>query len=98
RVGVGRVEERRPAAMGFELLATAEQLGAAGPAFVDALGLGVGVLAGERPLGAGLPQHRELVGGELLAPLVVGELHLRSWSRHVPTLAQPGEVTSRSAS
>ena len=43
-----RREERRPAAVRLELRVAAEQLGAAGPAAVDALGLGVGVLAGER--------------------------------------------------
>src|SRR4029077_3546670 len=78
-VGAGRVKESRPAAMGFDLLAAAEQSRAAGPTLVDTPGLGVGVLAGERPLSAGLAQHRELLGGEFLAPLVVGELHLGGW-------------------
>src|SRR5262245_27136246 len=87
RVGVGRIEERRPTAMGFELLAAAEQLGAAGAALVDTLGRGVGVLAGEWPLGAGAAEDREFVRRELLAPLVVGELHLGGWGRHDFTLA-----------
>src|SRR6202011_4502208 len=81
RVGVRRVEERRPAAVRLEFLCAAEQFGAAGPALVDALGLGVGVLTGEWPLGAGATQHVELLWVELSAPLVVGELHLRA--RHV---------------
>src|ERR1700754_786167 len=72
--------------MGFELLAAAKQLGAAGSALVDALGLGVGVFAGERSLGAGAAQHREFVRGELFAPLVVAELQLGSWCRHASTL------------
>ena len=74
--------------MGFEFLGAAEQLGATGPALVDAFGLGVGVLAGEGPLGAGLAQHGEFVGGELLTPLVVGEFHPGPRRGHVPTLAQ----------
>jgi hypothetical protein len=55
-----------------ELLVAAEQLGAAGPARVDADGLGVGVLAGEGPLGAGLAEHLVLGRGELLPPLGLG--------------------------
>ena len=51
-------------------------LGPAGAAAVDALGLGVGVLTGERALGAGLAQHLVLVSGELFTPLGVALGHL----------------------
>src|ERR1700694_3890229 len=74
--------------MGFELLGAAEQLGTAGPALVDAFGVGVGVLAGERTLGAGLAQHREFLRRQLLAPLVVGQLHLGMRRSHASTLAR----------
>src|ERR1700739_4182724 len=47
RIGVCRVEKRRPAAVGLEFLCAAEQFGAAGPALIDAFGFGVGVLTGE---------------------------------------------------
>src|SRR5690606_23628494 len=57
-----------------ELGVADEQLGTAGPAGVDALGLGVDVLAGERPLGAGLAEHVVLLGAEDLAPLLLGLL------------------------
>ena len=72
--GEGGVE-RRPAAVAVELGARGEQLGATGPAGVDALGLGVGVLADERSLGAGLAQHLVLRRAELGAPLLVGLRH-----------------------
>ena len=84
-------------AAGFELLAATEQFRAAGPTLVDTLGLGVGVLTGERPLGAGAAQDRELVRAELLAPLVVGELHLGSWSRHASTLAMSRTTRKRAS-
>ncbi len=67
-----RGEERRPAAVRVELGVAAEQLRAARAALVDTGGLGVGVLAHERALGAGLAQHLVLGGGELRAPLGVG--------------------------
>src|SRR3954469_1621384 len=69
-----RGEEGRPAAVRVELGLGGEKLGAAGPAAVHANGLRVGVLAGERPLRAGLTQHGVLLGGELLAPLLVALL------------------------
>src|ERR1700761_3243643 len=76
--------------MGFELLGAAEQFSATGPALVDALGLGVGVLTGERTLGAGSAQHVEFLRVESLAPLVVAELQLglRRRRRHASTLAR----------
>ena len=46
--------EGRPAAVALELGVAAEQLAAAGPARVDALGRGVGVLPDVRPLGPAL--------------------------------------------
>src|SRR5580704_2211190 len=71
--------------MGFELFGAAEQFGAAGPALVDAVGLGIGVFAGERALSPGPSQHVELLRIEFLAPLVVAELQL--WRRtHAPLL------------
>src|SRR3712207_8551594 len=56
----------------IELGEAAEQFGAAGAEFVDAGGLGVGVLAGEGALGAGLPEHRVRGVGEQLAQLGLG--------------------------
>src|SRR3954452_8046408 len=67
-----RGEERRPAAVRLELGLAAEELRAAGPAGVHADGLGVGVLAHERRLGAGLAQHLVLGRGEFRTPLGVG--------------------------
>ncbi len=87
RVRIRRIEERRPAAMGFELLGAAEQLGAARPALIDPFGLGVGVLADEGPLGARFAQHREFGRGELLTPLVVCEFQLGPRRGHASTLA-----------
>src|SRR6185295_13426695 len=56
--GVGdRLVEARPAAAGVELGVGLEQHVLAGLAAVDTLGLGVGVLAHEGALGAGLAQH-----------------------------------------
>jgi hypothetical protein len=63
--------------MRLELRIGAEQFGAARAAGVDTLGLRVGVLAGERPLGARLAQDLVLGGCELGAPLVVGLHDLR---------------------
>src|ERR1700678_2973330 len=54
--------------MRFEFRIRAEQLRAAGAAAVDAIGLGVCVLAGERGFGAGLAEYRVLLRGQLLAP------------------------------
>src|ERR1700730_9425102 len=76
-VALGRLVEARPAAVGLELRVGGEQPRAAGPAVVDAAGLGVGVLAGERRLGARLPEHLVLLRGQPLAPLVLRELNLR---------------------
>jgi hypothetical protein len=83
--------------MGLELGVGAEQLGTAGAAGVDPLGLRVGVLTGERPLGAGLAKYLELLGAELLAPLVVGQLQLGSRCGQGSTLAQLGGATLASA-
>ena len=74
RVAGQRGVERRPPAVRLELRVAAEELGAAGAAGVDALGLGVGVLAAEGRLGAGLAQHLVLGGRQLRAPLLVGAL------------------------
>ena len=76
RVGARRVEKRRPPAVRLEFLRAAEQFSAARPAVVDALGLGVGVLAGEGSLGAGPAQDVEFLRIEPLAPLVVGQFKL----------------------
>ena len=71
--GEGGVE-RRPAAVRLELRVAAEELGAAGSARVDALGLGVGVLTPEGRLGARLAQHLELGRRQGLAPLLLTAL------------------------
>ena len=57
-------------------MSDSKSLALAGLAAVDALGLGVGVLAGEGPLGAGLAQDGVLLRAELLTPLLVGLLHV----------------------
>src|ERR1700722_684065 len=88
RVGVRRVEERRPAAMGFELLRAAEQFGAASAALVHAFGLGIGVLADERALGSRATQHVEFLRVEPSTPLVVAELQLWRGGSHASTLAR----------
>src|SRR3954447_24813449 len=77
--------ERRPAAAGVELRVGLEELGVAGLAGVDALGLGVGVLTDEGSLGAGLTEHGVLLRRELLAPLLVGLLHVVGHVSSVPT-------------
>src|SRR5690349_17822129 len=101
-----RREERRPAALRVELGVGAEQFGVAGPALVDTDGLGVGVLAGERPFGAPLAEYVVLGGGELLTPLGVGLLDLvthvtrvrtRSRGRWAEELTKPGHQPSKSA-
>src|SRR5690625_2360424 len=51
RFALGGVEEAGPPAVGLELLVRAEQFGAASPATVDALALGVDVGAAPRALG-----------------------------------------------
>ena len=60
-----RLEEARPAAVGVELGLGVEQLGAAHDAVVGAGLVGVPVLAGERPLGAGLLRDVELHRSQL---------------------------------
>src|SRR3954467_1081949 len=88
RVG-DRLVERRPAAAGVELRVRLEEPGVAGLAGVDALGLGVGVLADEGTLRAGLAEHRVLLGRELLAPLLVGLLHLVCHASNLVDETQP---------
>ena len=58
--------------MRLELLITPEQLRAARLAAVDALGLGVGVLAGKGTLGASFAEDLVLLRAELSAPLGLG--------------------------
>ena len=102
RVARQRREERGPPAVRLELRVAAEQLRAAGAAGVDALGLGVGVLAHERALGAGLAQHLVLGGGQLGAPLGValddlrGALGLHAFQSR--TVHSQVPTTNRSAS
>src|SRR6478672_5371031 len=67
-VAAGRLVETRPAAVGLELLPRPEELGAARPAAVHALGLGIGIFAGPGRLRARLAQHLILLGGEPLPP------------------------------
>src|SRR4051812_42890672 len=70
--GVRRLEETRPAAAGIEFGAGLKQRRAAARASEDAFALEVGVRAGERALGALLPQDTELFRREVRAPLVFG--------------------------
>ena len=49
---------------------------------VTTLGLGVGVLPGERGLGAGLAQHLVLLGRQLLPPFLVCPLDIRHTRDH----------------
>lgn len=58
--------------MGCKLLIGAEELFAASTTHLDAVGLGVCVLAGKRTLGACLTKHVVLKVSELLAPLGFG--------------------------
>src|ERR1700761_2911932 len=76
--------------MGLELLGAAEQFGTTSPALVDAGGLGVGVLTGERAFGPGATQDVEFLRVELLAPLVIAELDARllGLRSHASTLAR----------
>jgi DNA ligase D-like protein (predicted polymerase) len=53
-------------------LITAEKLGAAGLAAIDALGLGIGVFAGEGTFGAGFAEDAVLERAQLGAPLGLG--------------------------
>src|SRR5690349_2124695 len=70
--------EARPAGAGIELGVRAEQLGSAARAAVDPVVLHVHVAAGERPLGALLAQDLVLLRRELLTPLLICLLDLRS--------------------
>src|SRR3954468_24516349 len=70
--GVGRLGEARPARARVELGVGAEQLRAAAGTDERAVGLGVEELARERALGGAVAQDLELVGVELLAPLLLG--------------------------
>src|SRR5262249_5031143 len=82
-----RLGEARPAGAGVELRVAAEQHGAAARARVVAGLLVVGVLAGERRLGAGAAQHVVLLWRELLTPLLVGLLDSLLVSSHTYVLA-----------
>ena len=88
-IAVGRVEERRPTAMRFELLGAAKKLCVACAAQVDTLGGGVGVLTDEGAFGTCLAQYRVLLWGELLAPLCVGESNCGGGSLSVAELMPP---------
>src|SRR6266566_1444261 len=72
RLGDGGLGEAGPAGAGVELRVGAEQPRPAGSAPILAGVLVVGVLAGERRLGAGPSQHLVLRRRQLLAPLPVG--------------------------
>ena len=72
RVTLGRLVEATASRSALSNFASrGEQLGAAGPAAVDAERLGVDVLAGERPLGAGLTEDVVLLRAELGPPLLL---------------------------
>src|SRR3954463_6963820 len=78
RGGDGGLGEAGPAGAGVELGRGREQLRAAARTAVHAVLLDVPVLAGERALRTALAQHLVLLGGELLAPLVIRLLDLLS--------------------
>src|SRR5215472_15469050 len=67
-----RLIEARPSGARFELGVRAEQRVAAADAPVDSLLVILGVLVGERALGAGLARDLVLLGRQLLAPFLVG--------------------------
>src|SRR6266567_9432868 len=75
-ITIARLIEARPAAVRLELGVRGEEPGAARATPVDALGLGVCVLAGERSLRPGLAQHAVLLRAEPLLPFILGQLHL----------------------
>src|SRR5215470_7296576 len=68
--------ETRPPGSGIELLLAAEQGRATADAAVDAFLVIIPVPAGERPLGALLARHRELLRRKLLLPLGIALLDL----------------------
>src|SRR5690606_29966496 len=92
RHGGGRdyLGETGPAAACVVLRLTVEERTAAGRAAVDALVVGVGVLAGEGPLGPRLSQHGVLLGRETLPPLLLG-----ARERLQPVILATGDRRSR---
>ena len=76
RLGDRGLIEAGPPGAGVELGVGAEQLAAAAGAPVEAAGVVVDVLTGERALGVSLAQHAVLHRGQLLAPLLVRLLDL----------------------
>src|SRR5881392_1903169 len=68
----GRPREAGPAAAALELVLGAKKLGAAAGAQESAGPVVVQQRAGEGPLGALLPKHSILLGGQLAPPLLVG--------------------------
>src|SRR4029453_14635413 len=66
-----RVGESRPSGSRLELVLRDEQVVAAADALVDTLFVAVPVLARERPLGSLLPGDGELLGRELLSPVLL---------------------------
>ena len=84
------LEEARPAGARLELRVGREQRRAAAHAHVGAVVVAVPVLAGERPLGAGLAGDLVLLGRQPLTPLVVGLRELvfgDSWPSDPPWFA-----------
>src|SRR6266487_962879 len=76
RLGDRGLVEAGPPGARVELGVGAEQLAAAAGAAVEAVGVVVDVLTGERALGVSLAQHAVLQRGQLLAPLLVRLLDL----------------------
>ena len=71
--GLGdRLKEAGPACAGIEFRIGREERLPAGGAVIDALGMGVPVLAGESLLGAGFASDAILLGCEELFPLGFG--------------------------
>src|SRR6266540_2203489 len=75
--------EARPSGARLELRARVEELRATGGAPVRAVLVAVPELAAERALGAGAPEHLELLGRQRPTPLVLGlvdvSAHRHSW-------------------
>src|SRR5918992_1175358 len=90
---VNRPREAGPAGTRVELVSGAEQLRAARPATIDAVVLGIDVLACERRLRALAPQHLVLHRRELLAPLLIALGHLLL-HRIPPKQRRPSQLSS----
>src|SRR5581483_3422470 len=94
-LSVGGLVEAGPARARVELGVGREQLGAAPRAAVDAVVMDIPQLAREGVLGTGLAQHAVLLGGQLLAPLLVGLADLLCLGGHGPSFSSLWTVQQR---